>query len=235
MKSVVLLHALGLDSTMWEAQHRALESAGHQVIAPDQRGFGTTALGSVPPSLDTVADDLARLLDERGVESTVLVGASMGAYVAMAFLRRHGDRVHALGLLSARARADDARAKAARTAFAARVVEPETGPAFVAAMTPGLVGATTRATRPRVVAAVRTAAATARPEALAWAQRAIAGRPSSLDVLRAADLPAVVIAGAEDELVPPEHTREVAEALPAGRLLVVPGAGHLPSLEPRTW
>lgn len=231
MRTVVLLHALGFDSTMWAAQHRALEAAGHRVIAPDQRGFGATALGSAPPSLDTVADDVARLLDERGVEDAVLVGASMGAYVAMAFLRRHRDRVRALGLLSARARADDARAKSARTVFAARIVEPGTGPAFVAAMTPGLVGATTRATRPPVVAAVRAAAASAAPEALAWAQRAIAARPCSLDVLRTAHLPAVVIAGAEDELVPPEHTREVAEALPAGRLLVVPGAGHLPSLE----
>jgi pimeloyl-ACP methyl ester carboxylesterase len=233
MKPVVLLHALGLDSGMWRTQARALESAGHQVIAPDQRGFGTAPLGSpgAQPSLDTVADDLARLLDERGVDGVVLVGASMGAYVAMAFLRRHRDRVHALGLLSARARADDERARAMRENFAARVVEPGSGPTLIAAMTPSLVGATTHATRPEVVAAVRAHVASAEAASLAWAQRAIAARPDSLDVLRSANLPAVVIAGAEDGLVPLEHSRETAEALPSGRLLVVPGAGHLPPLE----
>lgn len=231
MKTVVLLHALGLDSTMWIAQRRALESAGHQVIAPDQRGFGTTELGSARPSLDVVADDLARLLDERGAGDVVLVGASMGAYVAMAFLRRHRDRVHALGLLSARARADDEQTQAMRETFAARVVEPGSGPGLVAAMTPSLVGATTHANRPQVLTAVRDSVASAEAEALAWAQRAIAARPGSLDVLRAANLPAVVIAGAEDGLVPLDHAREMAEALPKARLVVVPGAGHLPPLE----
>lgn len=231
MKTVVLLHALGVDSTMWSAQRQALESAGHQVIAPDQRGFGTSPLGALAPSLDIVADDLARLLDERGADDVVLVGASMGAYVAMAFLRRHRDRVSALGLLSARARADDEPVRAMRETFAARVVEPGSGPALVAAMTPSLVGATTHATRPQVVAAVRASAASADAAALAWAQRAIAARLDSLDVLRAANLPAVVIAGAEDGLVPLDHARETAEALPKGRLVVVPGAGHLPPLE----
>jgi pimeloyl-ACP methyl ester carboxylesterase len=78
---------------------------------------------------------------------------------------------------------------------------------------------------------VRDSVASAEAEALAWAQRAIAARPGSLDVLRAANLPAVVIAGAEDGLVPLDHAREMAEALPKARLVVVPGAGHLPPLE----
>lgn len=78
---------------MWQAQARALRSLGHPVLTPDQRGFGTTPLGDAPPSLDVVADDLARTLDERGMDRAVLAGSSMGGYVAMAFLRRFPDRV----------------------------------------------------------------------------------------------------------------------------------------------
>jgi pimeloyl-ACP methyl ester carboxylesterase len=230
---VVLLHALGLDGSMWQAQSRALTADGHRVIAPHQRGFGTTPLDppAARPSLDVVADDLARLLDARGADHVVLAGVSMGAYVAMAFLRRHRDRVRALALISARALADDEPTRAMREDFAARVVEPGAGPALVAAMTPALVGATTHAVRPGVLAAVRAAVASADAVALAWAQRAIAARQDSLDVLRATNVPAVVIAGAEDGLVPLDHSRATAQALPMGRLLVVPGAGHLPPLE----
>jgi pimeloyl-ACP methyl ester carboxylesterase len=55
-----------------------------------------------------------------------------------------------------------------------------------------------------------------------------------VDVLRSADLPAVVITGQEDALISPEDARTVADALPQGRLVTMPGAGHLPSWEQPT-
>ncbi|MFK8910824.1 alpha/beta fold hydrolase [Streptomyces sp. YS-3] len=228
---VVLLHALALDSSMWDAQRAALERRGHPVIAPDQRGFGGTPLGAGPPSLDAVADDLARELDRRGIGRAVLVGVSMGGYAAMAFLRRHPGRARALALLSTRAQADDEAARTARAGFAALMEDPVRGPAAVESTVPRLVGATTRAERPQVLARVRAVAARAAPASLAWAQRAIAAREDTLDVLRGADLPAVVIIGEEDELVTEADARAMADALPRGRLVVVPRAGHLPPME----
>ncbi|WHM39855.1 alpha/beta hydrolase [Streptomyces sp. BPTC-684] len=228
---VVLLHALSLDSSMWDAQREALERRGHLVVAPDQRGFGATPLGDEPPSLDAVADDLARELDGRGIERAVLVGVSMGGYAAMAFLRRHPGRALALALLSTRADADDQAARTAREGFAALMEDPVKGPAVIESTAPLLVGATTRAERPQVLARIRTTAAGASPASLAWAQRAIAAREDAVDVLKATDIPAVVIVGEEDELVSEADTRATVEALPRGRLVVVPGSGHLPPLE----
>jgi pimeloyl-ACP methyl ester carboxylesterase len=228
---VVLLHALSLDSSMWDAQREALERRGHVVVAPDQRGFGATALGDQPPSLDTVADDLARELDERGIERAVLVGVSMGGYAAMAFLRRHPGRALALALVSTRADADDEAARTAREGFVALMEDPVKGPAVIESTAPRLVGATTHAERPQVLARVRKAVAGASPASLAWAQRAIAARGDALEVLKATAVPAVVIVGEEDELISEADTRATVEALPRGRLVVVPGSGHLPPLE----
>ncbi|OAR27268.1 multidrug transporter [Streptomyces sp. ERV7] len=228
---VVLLHALALDSSMWDAQREALERRGHLVIAPDQRGFGGTPLGDGPPSLDTVADDLARELDGRGIERAVLAGVSMGGYAAMAFLRRHPGRALALALLSTRAEADDEAARTAREGFVALMADPVKGPAAIGSTAPLLVGATTRAERPQVLDRVRSVVAGAAPASLAWAQQAIAARADALDVLRATDIPAVVIVGEEDELVTEADTRAMVEALPQGRLVVVPRSGHLPPLE----
>jgi pimeloyl-ACP methyl ester carboxylesterase len=229
--TVVLLHALAVDSRMWVAQQHELRAAGHQVWAPDQRGYGDTPLGAGEPSLDAVADDLARGLDERGVARAVLVGSSMGGYVAMAFLRRHPGRTAALALLGTRASADDAAAAAGRRTFADAVLDPASRPAAIAAVLPALVGSTTAARRPEVVDQVTALVEAADPAAIAWCQRAIADRRDSFDVLRATSVPSVVIAGAEDVLVPEEETTLMADALPLGEHLVVPDAGHLAALE----
>ncbi|MFJ7244231.1 alpha/beta fold hydrolase [Kitasatospora sp. NPDC098652] len=228
---VVLLHALSLHASMWAAQESALRALGRTVLAVDQRGFGSAPLGDAPPSLDVVAEDLARTLDGHGLDRVVLVGSSMGGYAAMAFLRRHPDRVAGLALLSARATADDPEDAAQRLRFAELVQDPAHRPVLVERVTPLLLADSTCAERPELLARVLADAHAADPAALAWAQRAIAARPDSTDVLRAARIPALVIAGAQDALVAPEESRYVADALPQGRLITLTRTGHLQPLE----
>ncbi|MGW8783430.1 alpha/beta fold hydrolase [Streptomyces sp. NPDC055796] len=228
---LVLLHALPLDSSLWDGTARVLRAAGHQVLTPDQCGFGAAPPPDGPPSLDRVADGLARELDRQGIGEVALAGCSMGGYVAMAFLRRHPDRVRALGLLAARGTADSAAAAGRRLRFADAVLDEPARAGLVAATAPSLLGATTRARRPRLTARVGDLALAAPARSVAWAQRAIAARTDSTATLRAADLPAVVVIGAEDELVSLDEACRTAEALPRGRLVVLPGVGHLAPLE----
>ena len=94
-----------------------------------------------------------------------------------------------------------------------------------------LVGSTTAARRPEVVAEVGTLVEAADPAAVAWCQRAIADRRDSFDILDTTAVPAVVIAGAEDILVPAEETKRMANALPLGEYVVIPDTGHLAALE----
>ncbi|MFJ9418671.1 alpha/beta fold hydrolase [Streptomyces sp. NPDC101227] len=229
--TVVLLHALSLDSSMWRPQRHALERRGLRVLAFDQRGFGGAPLGADPPSLDTVAEDLAAALDAGGHGRVVLVGSSMGGYVAMRFLRHHAHRVDGLVLTGTRASADSAAAAAGREGFARTMTDDRLRPELIAKTTPLLLGATTRAERPEVLTRLLDEVTAASPAAVAWAQRAVAARPDSFDVLRATTVPALVIAGAEDELVPPDEAQRMAAALPRGRLVTVERAGHLTPLE----
>lgn len=228
---VVLLHALATTSAMWREQRTALRRLGHPVLAPDLRGHGRTPLGTAAPSLDVLADDLAGTLDRHGFDSAVVAGASMGGYVALAFLRRHPGRVRALALLGTRATADEPAVAAARLAFAERVCDPAQRPRVLAATTPRLVGATTRAARPDVVARVTEMANGADPVSVAWAQRAIAARADSVALLASVTVPGVVVAGVEDELVTSGEAELMAGAMPRGRLVLVPNAGHLTPVE----
>ncbi|MFJ3199578.1 alpha/beta fold hydrolase [Streptomyces sp. NPDC086989] len=228
---VVLLHALPLDSSMWEGTARELRARGHRVLTPDQCGFGAAPLPDRAPSLDLVADDLARELDRQGIGAVALAGCSMGGYAAMAFLRRHPHRVRALALLAARSTADTPEAAAQRLRFAGAVLDDAARGPLVTATTPSLLGATSRARRPGLTARLTELALAAPPRAVAWAQRAIAARPDSAAVLRAAAVPAVVVIGAEDELVSLDEACATAGELPEGRLVALPGVGHLAPLE----
>ncbi|MDT0269247.1 alpha/beta hydrolase [Streptomyces sp. DSM 44915] len=230
--TLVLLHALPLDASSWDQVARALRAQGHPVLAHDQLGFGSAPpTDGLPPSLDTAADELAAELDRRGLRSVVLAGCSMGGYLAMAFLRRHPGRVAALALLAARATADDPAAAARRRRFAELVLDDRARDLLVAETTPALLGATTRVRRPELVERVTELALAARPASVAWAQRAIADRADALDTLRATDVPAVVLVGDEDELVTLDEAGQAVAALPRGRLVILPGVGHLAPLE----
>jgi len=228
-RPLVLLHAFPLSSAMWLAQREGLGPLC-RVVTPDQRGFGGSPLGDDEPSLDRCADDLAALLDRLGLDRVVLGGLSMGGYVAMAFLRAHADRVEALVLADTKATADPEPVRERREALAGAVVEGGST-VLVDDVLPSLLGPTTLAGRPMVLGRVRGLVTAAPAPAVAWASRAMAARPDSLDLLREVDVPALVLVGSEDALSPVGDAEAMAEALPQGRLQVLPGAGHLPAVE----
>jgi pimeloyl-ACP methyl ester carboxylesterase len=227
---LVLLHALPLSSAMWLAQREVL-GADHRVLTPDLRGFGGSPLGDDPPSLDAMADDVAALLDARGIERAVVGGLSMGGCVAMALVRRHVHRVSALVLADTRAAADAPEAAANRERIAALVEADPGSSVLVDELLPKLVGPTTIEQRPLVYGRVRALVQAAPAAAVAWAQRAMAARPDSFDTLRAVTVPVLVVVGEEDEPSPPAEATAMAATVKDGRLVVVPRAGHLSAVE----
>jgi pimeloyl-ACP methyl ester carboxylesterase len=228
--AVVLLHAFPLNASMWSAQREAL-SGSYRVLCPDTRGFGGTRLGHDEPSLDEVADDVAAMLDARKVGDCVVGGLSMGGYVAMAFLRRHGDRVRGLVLADTKAGADSPEAAANRLRIADQVVADGSPAVLVDEVLPTLLGETTKASRPLVFGRVKALVERAPVHAVAWAQRAMAARPDSYDTLRAVSVPALVVVGDEDAISPPEEASAMADALPQSTLVTIPGSGHLTAVE----
>jgi pimeloyl-ACP methyl ester carboxylesterase len=227
---VVLLHAFPLSSAMWLEQRNDLADTC-RVITPDLRGFGGSQLGFDEPSVDLMADDVAAVLDRLDLPEVVLGGLSMGGYVAMAFLRKHPGRVSALLLADTKAGADPDAAKDNRRRMADTLVADDSTQVLVDEVLPALVGETTRRDQPLVQGRVRALLEAAPPAAAAWAQRAMAARPDSLDTLRKVDVPAVVILGDEDGLASRDDAEAMVEALPQGRLVLIPGAGHLSAVE----
>ena len=227
---LVLLHAFPLDGRMWAPQVEAL-AGSYQVIVPDLRGFGAARDQAVEEAgMDLLADDLLRLLDDRGLDRVVLGGLSLGGYVALAFMRRHADRVSGLVLLDTKATADGDQARDDRLTMADRVLDEGTD--FVPeAMLPKLLGETSREHRPEVVEKVVALVREQSPQAIAGAQRGMAARAATTDVLATITVPTLVITGEEDAVTGPEIGRELAAGIPGARFLLVEEAGHLVNLE----
>jgi pimeloyl-ACP methyl ester carboxylesterase len=233
--TVVLLHAFPLDKRLWDDVVDGVADAGWDVVVPDLRGFGESAFGEDgsddEPALSWMARDVLGILDRIGVNSAVVVGLSLGGYVAMELARQDPSRIAGLALLDTKASADAEEARANRLRVAEQVLEAGSTVALARAMLPALLGPTTHETRPEVVERVRGWIEEADPEGVAWAQRAMAARPDSHADLAALTVPALVLWGDEDALSPRPEQDSMVEALRDARAVVVPGSGHLSAVE----
>jgi len=99
---IVLLHGLTATRRYVVMGSRTLERAGHRVLGYDARGHGRSAPAPDPGAYgyEHLAADLEAVLDERGISSAVLAGASMGAHTAVRLALFHPERVAALGLIT---------------------------------------------------------------------------------------------------------------------------------------
>jgi len=223
---VVLLHAFPLGPAMWHAQVEAL--AGRTVLTPSFPGFGGRAPGG--DSVDAFADAVLTNMDDAGIDRGVIVGLSLGGYIAFRIHARAPERVAALVLADTRATPDDEAGRAKRTEQAEQARKE--GVAWLPdALVPAVLGDTTRRERPEVERTVRGMVAAADPEGVARALIAIRDRPDSSGALSGIRVPVLALVGEEDGITPPAAAREIAEGVPDGRLVVVPGAGHLSNLE----
>jgi len=99
---VVLIHGYPLNGRSWERQERALLEAGYRVISYDRRGFGQSSKPTVGYDYDTLAADLAALIDHLDLTGINLVGSSMGTGEVTRYLGSRGSaRVRRAALLSA--------------------------------------------------------------------------------------------------------------------------------------
>lgn len=225
---MVFLHAFPLDRTMWAAQTSAL-AGQHRCLAIDACGFGESP--AVPPfSMDRYADDVVAVLDTAGVERATVVGLSMGGYVQFALWRRYPDRVRALVLADTRASTDTPDGRERRRELM-ELAQTDGAAAVAERQIVGVIGKTTRERRQDIVSVVRGIMVRANVAGIVGALQAMLDRPDSTPTLQTISVPVLVIGGDEDAITPPKEARAMHEQLVGSRLEILPGAGHLSSIE----
>lgn len=245
-RSVVLVHGWGMSTRFWHYQLRDLPP-DLRVVAYDQRGHGRS--GTAPDGsyeLRDLAEDLDAVLDVAVPtgEKPVLVGHSLGGMTILEWARMNGgrvaERIDGAVLLDTSAESVTAGTYAG-LALGQRLLSG-LGRRFVTSTLPTPDETTPISTRIVHRLALGEDAA---PAHVALTERLFFDCPDDVRaalglVLNRLDLeeavthlcvPAVVVTGTEDRLVPPRYARRLARALPAGRLVELDGAGHQVALE----
>lgn len=89
-RPVILIHGWPLSAEAWKDQVGPLQQAGYRVIAYDRRGFGRSEKPADGYEYDTLADDLAGIIEDKQLREAVLVGFSMGGGEVARYVARHG-------------------------------------------------------------------------------------------------------------------------------------------------
>ena len=227
---LLFIHGYPLNRKMWQPQLDGLSEFAH-ILAIDLRGHGDTQSISGPYSMDLFADDLNAFLDNLGIhKKIILCGLSMGGYIAFAFFRKYSLKLSAMILSATRAAADSPEARTARDQSAKLAINMGVE-AIVEGMLPRMLSPTTILNKPELVEQLREIMLHTSLEGVLGDLVGLKNRPDSTPTLAQIDLPVLVIAGEDDQIIPLFEVKAMHAALPSSRLVTVPEAGHLPNLE----
>ncbi len=228
--ALLLVHGFPVDHSMWTGQIEDL-SREYRVIAPDLRGFGRSDVSQGTVLMEQYADDLAALLDALCVNDRVtLCGLSMGGYVAWQFWGRHQSRLNGLVLCDTRAEADTPDVVSTRLESADRVLAEGIG--FLAdSMMEKLFAPSTLRDRPEIADATKNVMLATPRDGAAAAQRGMAARPDSSDILSQIAVPTLVICGEHDVISTVDEMRGIAQQISGAVYVQIANAAHMSPLE----
>lgn len=215
-ETVVLLPGLLCDQRLFAPQLPALAAVADPLV-PDL-------------SQDqSIAGMAARVLAMAGPERFALAGLSMGGYVALEIMRQAPQRVTRLALLDTQARPDTEEARARRRGLMALGERGEFR-GVTSRLMPLLIHAD-RLGDTALTGVIQAMAEGVGKDGFLRQQRAILDRPDSRPLLPAIACPTLVLAGREDAITPLEAQLELAQPIPQATLVLLPGCGHLATLE----
>ena len=225
---LVLLHGLGCDASMWDAVVAALP-ADLGLVLPENRGHGASTLGWRLPSVDLWADDVVRLLRQKGIQAPAIAGLSLGGYTTFAIAAAHPGFARAYAFISTSAAPEDEAGKHRRAAAIA-MIRGKGWRAFADAMIPSLLNDNRpqfESHREHLLSMFDRAGDSGLPPTL----MALAARPDRRALLLTIRLPTIVIVGAVDALTPPNLARALATGISGARLHVLDDVAHMSAME----
>lgn len=259
--TIVFSHGFALSEDSWHFQRQALRQLPDgrlggrriRVVYWDQRGHGES-MGGVPEAatIDQLGDDLERVIERTAPTGPlILVGHSMGGMTVMSLAQRRGDlfRERVIGVVLAATSAGGlGETDLGLDRLGKFVLRSAPSAAKVLGRAHGLVdrgralGSDLEAVLVRrysyaspvpraLVAFTARMIAETRFEVLASFLPALTGhdKRTALQVMSGCEV--LIIAGADDVLIPAEHSARIAEELPEAEHMVIQRAGHMLMLE----
>lgn len=227
--AVVLIHGFLLDHTIWDGMVPKLTPHA-RVLRPDVRGLGRSSVTPGPYLVETLAADVAALLDAKGIESATLVGHSLGGYIALAFYRMFRERVTGLALVGSRFAADTEAAARERYALADRAEREGIGP-IVDAFLPRLFAPHAYVENPALIERTKRMCEATNPQGAAAILRGVAQRVDAGDLVEDIDVPFLFAIGDRDAIMGLGEAENLVPRIHGAQLEIFRGCGHMPMYE----
>ncbi len=220
---IVFLHGYPLDHTIWEQLIPPLKLK-RELILPDLRGHAKSPVPPAPYSIPAMVEDILTLFDDLAIERGLLVGHSMGGYVALQFARSFPERLAGLILVASHPYPDNEEKRKGRYATIEKVRQEGVKKAladFPQQLTsiPHIqeyVGKIIRATN---------------AEGVIGSLQAMAEREDCSDVLAHITMPTAVILGKNDLFIPQEQREQMIKQFRYIPFFVVEDAAHMIMME----
>lgn len=194
---IVLLHGFPFDRRLWYKLLPELQA--YHLLVPDMPGVGNSLLQKADMSMDDYADCVKAMLDAEGVEQCILLGHSMGGYIALAFAEKYASSLLGLGLLHSTAYADDAERRKKREQVKKFILE-EGAARFARSFIPGPF-APGYHNEPELNKLIKWSEECS-SEGLIAATGAMQNRPDRSAVIQQLNVPLLITCGSKDPVFP---------------------------------
>jgi len=226
---ILFVHGFPFSHVMWKRQLSEVSQL-YRAIAYDIRGHGESYVGDGQYTIEGHVDDLISLLDFLKIEKSVIVGLSMGGYIALRALERNPGRFLAAALCDTRSEADTNENKLKR-AEGIKGVKRDGSAQFADAFVKGVFASDTFKQNPEVVEEIRTIIARTTPLGIAGTLLALASRTDTTASLSSIRIPMLILVGEHDATTPPSASQSLHARIPGSELHLIPRAAHMSNLE----
>lgn len=229
-RPIVFLHSFGHNKAMWFPQLTHYQEKGHRVVAPDMPGHGGSTFDAGSHTVDLIAQSYVELFEGLGLQRAILVGISMGGYLALRIWARSPSWIAALVLSNTKAERDTDEIVARRRAQVASLRRDGLAE-FVRTGAPRRLSPKTLEHRPWVLDAIAMMNLTVTADANAATLEAMAARADDTAVLASIDVPTLITTGSDDAFIPPRSAQVLHDGIRHSRLRTIADTGHVSSLE----
>jgi 3-oxoadipate enol-lactonase len=224
--TLLLGNSLGTTTAMWDA---VVSELGDRVcvVRFDHRGQGASPVVEGPYAIGDLGEDVVALLDELEIDRAAFCGVSLGGMVGLWLAANTPQRVSHLIACCTSAQLDAPQAWAQRAAEvrAAGSTAPIADAVVARWVTPAFAAA-----RPDVAEGLRAMLLASPAEGYASCCAALE-HLNLRDALERVRAPTLVVAGAQDEAIAPEHGEHIAAAIPGARFALLSPGAHIPMAE----
>jgi pimeloyl-ACP methyl ester carboxylesterase len=227
---ILFIHGYPLSREIWVPQFDNLFDQA-LLLSLDLRGHGDSFPFEGPYTMDLLAADCKRLLEEINIKQPILVcGLSMGGYVTMAMYRRYPQLFRGMILTSTRAGSDSPEGKADRDVSIQTVLEH--GSVHIAdSMIQKIVSPATLSLKPELIEMIHGIMAKTSVQGIVGALQGMKDRLDSTELLSQIRCPVLIVHGIDDQLIPIKEAEIMHQHIDNSHLVLIDEAGHLPNLE----